>query len=159
MPRLDADSINSKQLSTDNRNWPGRLWISSLTFFPSAINRGWMRSSVDSCVSATLLRIDAVRLSLLGLCFISFFFCLIRRFSFRNRIVSMTTPGVTSAYTFHPQPQPGKHAPFFNRLNHILRAGGDISAFASEIGRNSTLINSNRPYEYLLDHSTQFIDT
>ena len=73
--------------------------------------------------------------------------------SLGNRIISRTSPGMTSEQAFYSEPYPLERTIFYNGLTHILRARGGESARRRSIGTYEMLIHPYRckeqGHEYL----------
>lgn len=56
-------------------------------------------------------------------------------------VITATSPGMTTAYSFDCQPHSFKHPMFFQCFSSIMRTGGGITALGAQPGRNNPLIN------------------
>lgn len=63
--------------------------------------------------------------------------------------MTVASPGMAPGYTFHAHPATFYKAIPGQSLNHILRAGGCITAGIGQIRRKYPLINANQCYEYI----------
>ncbi len=67
---------------------------------------------------------------------------------FRHRIMSVTAPGMTSAYSLYSHPQSLKGPPFINCINHVVRTSGGVATIRPDHRRNGRLVKFDGQYEY-----------
>lgn len=70
---------------------------------------------------------------------------LVAAFFFRYRVIAVSSPGMAAADPFQTHPTPFDHTPFFDAVNHVLRAGRGVSAGIRQVGGNTVLIEPNQP--------------
>lgn len=67
----------------------------------------------------------------------------------RYRVISGTTPGMATQYTFYRQIKAFERAMFLNSLNCILRTGRSKSARRGSHGRNALPVKINRKQQQI----------